>query len=159
MTDWLQSWLDNLCEVMAVTDRHGRQVRSYHVFDRNELPNSITSEDVPCAVSYVTDIQPQYSMGGPTLLFYQGQTEFHLTTDVKPVNVAYCMSIFEPIIRAAAGNMRLGATVESFTILQEQAGALQFSTYRNAEGRDDHQGVVVKWTVKQNISGDLVVSI
>lgn len=158
MTDWIQSWLDNLCEVMGVTDRHGKQVRSFHVFDRNELPDAITPESMPCAVSYVTDIQLQYSMGGPTLLFSTGQTEFHLTTDVKPANVAYCMSLFEPIVRACANDMQLGGTVEYFTILQNAGAALQFMTYTNADGRSDHQGVVVRWSVKQNISGDLTVS-
>ena len=157
MSNWIESWLDNLCAVMGVTDRHGKQVRSFMVFKRNELPLSILPEDVPCVVSYVTDVQPQYSSGGPTILFHQGQSEYHLTTDVSPSNVPYCMSLFEPILRAAAGSMKLSGTVELF-IIPEQAGSMQFITYRNAEGKDDHQGVVVKWTVKQNISGDLVVS-
>lgn len=158
MTDWMQGWLDTLCDVMRVTDRHGKQVNSFHVFTPNELPDAITPEMAPCAVSYVTDVQCQYSMGGPTLLFYTGQTEFHLTTDVKPANVEYCMSLFEPIIRACAGAMKLSNSVEYFTLVQDGGGALQFSTYRAPDGRDDHQGVVVKWMVKQNISGDLVVS-
>lgn len=158
MTDWIQSWMDKLCDVMSVTDQHGKQVTSFHVFDRNELPNAITPEMTPCAVSYVTDIELQYSVGGPTLLFFQGQTEFHMTNDVKPANVGYCMSLFEPIVRACAGNMRLSSTVEHFLIQQNNGQALQFMTYRNPDGRDDHQGVVVRWMVKQNISGDLVVS-
>ena len=158
MTDWLQSWLDNLCEVMSVTDRHGRQVRSFHVFDRNELPDAITPEDAPCAVSYVTDIQIEYSAGGPAHLYYYGQTEYHLTTDVKPANVAYCMSMYEPIVRACAGDMQLGGTVKHFTVLQNTAGALAFMTYTNIDGKPDHQGIVVKWYVNQVVSGDLVVS-
>lgn len=158
MADWLQNWLDNLCEVMTVTDRHGKQVRSFHVFDRNELPDAITPEDAPCAVSYVTDIQLEYSAGGPTHLYCYGQTEFHLTEDVKPANVAYCMSMYEPIVRACAGAMTLGGTVKHFTLLQNAPGALAFMTYTNIDGKPDHQGIVVKWYVNYVASGDLVVS-
>ncbi len=158
MTDWMQSWVDKVCEVMSVADRHGKPVTSFRVFTPNELPNAITPEMAPCAVSYVTDVQVEYSTGGPTLLFFTGQTEFHLTTDVKPANVEYCMSMFEPIVRACAANMKLTNTVEHFMVAQGAGNSLQFITYRNPDGRDDHQGVVVRWIVKQNISGDLTVS-
>jgi hypothetical protein len=157
MANWLQTWLDNLCTVMGVTDLHGRQVHSFTVFERNELPDAITPEMVPCAVSYVSECRAEYSLGGPTLLFWSGQTEFHLTTDVKPANIPYVLTFFEKVITAAAGNMKLSGTVELF-LINSDASAMQFATFRNAEGRDDHQGIVVRWNVKQPISGQLTVS-
>lgn len=157
MANWLESWFDKVCDVMAVTDVQGRQVHSYHVFDKNELPLAISTEMVPCAITYIGELNPEYSAGGPTLLFWTGQTEFHLTTDVKPANIAYVMSFFEKIITAAAAKMKLDGTVEMF-VIPSSGNAIQFATFKNPDGRDDHQGIVVKWSVKQNISGQLTVS-
>lgn len=157
MSNWLQSWLDEVCDVMAVTDLHGRTVQSFHVFSVNEMPDAISPEMTPCAISYITDCMPEYSTGGPTLLFWSGLTEFHLTSDVKPANIPYILTFFEKIITATAGNATLGGNVELFLIPGE-GNAMQFANYKNAEGRDDHQGMVVRWTVKQNISGQLTVS-
>lgn len=157
MANWLESWLDVLSKAMAVTDPHGQQVTSFAVFERNDMPDAISPEMIPCSYSYVQGCRAQYSLGGPTLLFWSGQTEFHLTTDVKPANIPYVLKFFEIILRAAAAEMKLSNSVELY-LIDDEENAMQFSTYRNADGRDDHQGIVVRWTVKQNISGDLEVS-
>jgi hypothetical protein len=158
MAESVETWLDELCRVFAVSDGE-RPIRSFLVFERNELPESITPEMTPCAVSYVTDLQLEYSTGGPTLFFWQGQTDLHLTRDVKTANVASIMKYYGRIVTAAAGNMKLNNLVEHFTILQGTAGSMQFVTYKHPiTGADDHQGIVVRWMVKQNVSGDYVVS-
>jgi hypothetical protein len=157
MANWLESWMDKVCDVMAVTDVRGVPVQSFKVFTRNELPEAITPEMIPCAVNYVQNCQPQYSSGGPTLLFWDGQTEFHLTQDVAPANIPYVLSFFEKVITAAAAEMTLDGTVELF-LVRNDAQALTFATYRNSQGQDDHQGIIVRWQVKQNISGQLTVT-
>lgn len=156
MADWLQSWMDKVAALMAVTDVHGAQVLSFLMFERNELPDAISPEMVPCAYSYVQGCQPQYSVGGPRIMFWNGQTEFHLTQDVKPANIPYVLSFFERILRAAAAKATLDGAVELF-LIPDEANAMQFITYQNMDGRDDHQGVIVRWNVKQPIS-DLTVS-
>jgi len=158
MADAVETWIDVLCKIFAIDAGSGGEVHSFVVFEKNELPAAITAEMVPCAVSYVTDVQLEYSIGGPTIFFCFGQTEFHLTTDVKPANISYLMPFFGRIFAAAARNMKLAGKVELFTILQNTAGALSFVTYKDAAGNDDHQGIVVKWSVKQNVSGQYPVS-
>src|SRR5688572_10039205 len=158
MANWLQTWFDNLCDVMAVTDIHGKQIHSFYIFKKNDYPDAITPEQIPCAVSYVSEPEVMYSEGGPNILFWRGQTEFHLTTDVKPANIPYILSFFEIIIRACAAKMKLNNTVEHFAILQKTPGAMQFATYKNARNEDDHQGVVIRWEVKQPVNADLTVS-
>lgn len=157
MSDWLQSWMDKVCAVMAVTGVDGVQVHSFKVFEKNEMPDAVTPEMVPCAVSYVQNCQPEYSMGGPSILFWNGQTEFHLTTDVKPANIPFVLSFFEKVLISAAANLQLSGTVELF-LIRNDAQAMTFATYRRADGADDHQGIVVQWQVKQVISGGLTVS-
>jgi hypothetical protein len=55
--------------------------------------------------------------------------------------------------------MQLDGLVEHFTILQNTSGAMQFVTFKHpVTGQDDHQGIIVKWFVKQNVSGEYTIS-
>lgn len=158
MANWLQTWFDALCDVMSVTGPDGKQVTSFYIFKREDYPQAISPEQIPCVVNYITNPELQYSEGGPNIILWNGQSEFHLTTDVKPSNIPFVIKFFEIIIRACAGKMQLSGTVAYFCILQNTKEAIQFITYRNPEGRDDHQGIILQWQVKQLINSDLVVS-
>lgn len=159
MADSVETFLDAICRAFAVSDGGLGKVRSFLVFERNELPESVTVEMVPCAVTYVTDMQLEYSTGGPTIFYWQGQTDFHLTKDVAMKNVGGVMKYFARIAAAAMKNATLGGLVELFIILQNAAGAMQFVTFKHpVTGADDHQGIVVRWSVKQVVSGQYVVS-
>jgi hypothetical protein len=68
------------------------------------------------------------------------------------------MPFFVRIFAAAAVNMKLSNKVELFQILNNTPGAMLFATYKNSDGRDDHQGIVVKWHVKHNVSGQYTIS-
>jgi len=157
MADAPETWIDYLCKVFNIADGRGGEVHSFVVFEKNELPAVVTPDMIPCAISYVTDMQVEYSAGGPTIFFNYGQTEFHLTTDVKPANISYILLFFGRIFAAAAQNMKLSGKAQHFTILQNTPGALTFVTYKDATGKDDHQGIVAKWFVKQSVSGQYTV--
>ncbi len=159
MTVSVETWLDEVCKVMAVSDGGLNNVRSFLVFSVNQMPEAITAEMSPCAVSYVTDMQVEYSEGGPTVFYWYGQTDFHLSKDVKIANVASIMKYFGRIFAVCAKNMQLGGLVEDFTILQKTPASLQFVTYKHPiSGQDDHQGIVVRWSVKQKVSGLYTIS-
>ena len=158
MAKEIKTWIDTLCRVFAIDDGQGGQVHSFVIFEKNELPAAITPEMIPCAVSYITDVQVEYSVGGPTIFFCYGQTEFHLTTDVKPANIAHILPFFELIFAAAARNAGLSAKVNRFEVLNNTPGAMLFATYKRPDGSDDHQGIVAKWLVKQNVSGQYTIS-
>lgn len=159
MADSVETFLDTLCRVFAVSDGGLGKVRSFLVFSTNQMPEAITADMAPCAVSYVTDMQLEYSEGGPTVFYWYGQTDFHLTRDVKIANVASVMKYFGRIASAAMQNMTLGGLVELFIILQKTANALQFVTFRHpVTNQDDHQGIVVRWFVKQKVSGQYTIS-
>lgn len=160
MAQSVEAWLDTLCKVWgAVSDGESGTVRSFLVFERNELPNSwITAVEGPCAASYVDSMQPEYSTGGPTLFFWSGLTEFHLTPDVKPANASMVMLYFSRIFAAAAANMKLSNSVEHFFI-QNTENAIQMVTFNHpVTNQPDHQGIMVRWAVKQNVSGQYTVS-
>ena len=159
MADSVETFLDAICKAFAVSDGGLGKVRSFLVFERNELPEAITADMAPCAVTYVTDMQLEYSTGGPTIFYWQGQTDFHLTKDVAMKNVASVMKYYGRIAAAAMQNATLGGLIELFIILQNTDGAMQFVTFKHpVTGQDDHQGIVVKWSVKQSVSGQYSVS-
>lgn len=156
----VETWMDTLCKVWGtVSDGDGGTVRSFLVFERNELPGSfVTAVEGACAASYVDSLQLEYSAGGPTLFFWSGLTEFHLTPDVKPANASAVMLYFARIVAAAMQNVKLSNTVEHFFILNTE-NALQMVTFNHpVTGQPDHQGILVRWQVKQNVSGDYTVS-
>lgn len=159
MADSVETFLDALCKVFAVSDGGLGNVRSFLVFANNQMPESVTAEMTPCAISYVTDMQLEYSEGGPTVFYWYGQTDFHLTRDVKIANVASIMKYFGRIAAAAMQNMTLGGLVELFIIMQKTPNALQFVTFRHpVTNQDDHQGIIVRWYVKQKVSGQYTIS-
>lgn len=153
------AWLDALAAVWDIDNGRGGTVRSFRVFQKNELPNAITPGMAPCAISYPGKLEIEYSLGGPSILWWTGQTEFHLTEDCKPANLAYILPYYVRIIKAAAANMTLGGLVESFMLLRNDPEAIQKMTYLNADGSDGHEGLLVKWKIKHNISGLLTCSL
>ncbi len=149
--DGADKWLDALCKIFAI-NVGGRDIKSFVVFERDELPAAINIETIPCAVSYITDCQPEYSTGGAFKLYWSGETDFHITKDVKPSNIPVIMRCYPKILAAAAANITLGGTVMDFTI-PNVSGAMRFMTYLNTDNKPDHQGVVVRWNVMQHVSG------
>jgi len=155
----VEDWLDALCVIWANIDLpdNGGKLKSYRVFTVNELPSSpILAAQAPCAASYVDDPQVSYNEMGCSI-FWGGVTEFHLTKDVKPSNIKGIMLFYRKILATAIANMDLNgiAGVSAFQILQKTPGAMRAWTFEHpATNLPDHQGIVVRWMVTQNVAGD-----
>ena len=151
------SWIDKIAEVFQIVDREGAQLRSFKLAELDDFPNRITSTNTPCVVHYITDCQPLYSMGGPTILHWMGQSDFHLTHDVKPANLGRILQFYPLILAAAMSDVQLGGTVAHF-VIPDQPGAMRMVTYRDENGAESHQGIEVRWQVKQSVSGSYTIS-
>lgn len=149
-----ENWIEELAKIWQIADGKGGTLRS---FGMTNMPDAVTATMAPCVYSYPLGCKPQYSEGGPTILWWTGRSEFHLTEDVKVGNVPYVVSFFRRILIAAMGNMRLNGTVTLF-LIPEDDNAMQFITYKRNDGADDHQGIVVNWQVEQTVSGYYTVS-
>lgn len=158
MTDDLRTaelWIDALAKIWEFSDGALGAVHSYRVFERNEVPAAIT--DFPSALSFPIDLQAEYSTGGPTILIWQGTTEFHLCGDLKPSNLAYILPFYGRILGAAAGNMTLGGTVKYFQLVNGP-GAIQLVRFSDPATGASHHGLKAAWTIKQNITGSITIS-
>ena len=154
MADSLELWIDTLADLFAVGDgKTGGLIKSYRLFSLNEFPGAVTSQMVPCAMSYVTGCRPEYSQGGGVELHWTGQTDFHLTQDVKPANLPYILPFFGRIIAAAAANITLSGKVHNFVIADDEQALRLVSFMAGEPPVEDHQGIVVRWLVKQIASG------
>jgi hypothetical protein len=164
----VEDWLDNLCDVWkSITLENGTKLKSYRVFSPNELPSApIMAVNAPCVASYVDDCEVQISESGHNVLGWYGISEFHITKDVKPSNYREVMLFYRKILAAAFASYMLtnvatgsGGNGGHFTILQNTQGAMRFTQFLNpATGVPDHQGIVVRWYVHQNVGAGYPLS-
>jgi len=151
------TWIDTLAELFTIEDRRGAKLRSYKQAELKDLPEHITGSQAPCVVHYVINCSPLYSLGGPTILYWTGKSDFHLFKDVKPANFSEALPFFPVILAAAMSDMQLGGTVNQF-VIPETGNAIRFVTFRNLDGSESHQGLEVNWTVKQTVTGSYTIS-
>ena len=159
MTDTrtVELWLDTLNAVWAFEYGRGQVVRTPKCCTKNEFPESLPdlADNGPIALSWVTAVKPSYGADGsswPTVLIWQGETELHLAPDVKKSNLAFILPFYGRIINAAKTNITLGGLVTHFILVEEDNLALSVLKYGDEV---PHHGIVVRWEVKQNLSGQI----
>lgn len=152
----IEQWIDALADVWSeIDDGLGGQVRSYHMFDKAEFPDSIN--EFPSAVSYVTPgVFSEYSAGN-SIDVWQGKTEFHLTKGSDKSLLPYAHRFFARIRNAAAAHMKLGGAVDYFTLRQEGDVNIQGPVLLSFGGEDPHWGLIAYWTVKENVSTEVII--
>lgn len=149
----VEEWIDQVCKVWAtVPDGKGGAVRSYSVYERDEFPESIAT--FPCAITYVTSVIDQYSLGGPNIDHWEGITEFHLFPTTDKRNYPAIMLFFARIRNAAAANMKLNNLVNFFMLRQGDEPSIEGPVRLTYASEPEHHGLIVHWIVKDNVTGD-----
>lgn len=135
----------------TVKDGKGKAVVSYP-FDK--LPEAITT--VPCALSFFepSSMDADYSMGGLNTVFWRGQTEFHLTKDLRKASASYIWQFYRQIIAAAAKSLTLNGLVQEFIV--NSSKSIDFSSLQYGD-ETEHWGLVVHWTILESLVGKLTV--
>jgi hypothetical protein len=156
-TTTVEKWIDTLNAVWAFEYGRGQVVRTPKVATKNEFPEAITdlADKGPIALSWPLTVKPSYgasSSSFPTILIWNGMTELHLAPDMKKTNLAFILPFFGRIINAAKTNATLGGLVQHFILLEEDNLALSVLQYGEEA---PHHGIVVRWEVKQNLSGQI----
>jgi hypothetical protein len=146
-------WIDRIAIIFEIADGKGGTLTSYRPYDKGEFPEAIN--DFPCAIHYITDVRNQYSLGGPCIDYYNGVSEFHLVASTAKSLLPYCMTFLTRIRDAAAANMNLGGRCDHFLLRMDEPSqqgpvALQYGD------ENPHWGIVVRWEVKENVTGDFV---
>jgi hypothetical protein len=150
----VENWIDEIAKLAAVDDGRGGKVHSYRVFERAEFPESLSV--FPCALTYTVSVQSIYSDSGPCIDMWRGHTEYHLTPTIDKSQYPFIMRFFARIRNAFALHRKLGGKVEYCTLLTEEPGIVGpvILTYGSEE---PHLGIIVKWLVKENTSGQFTL--
>ena len=159
MTDTrtVELWIDALNKVWAFEYGRGQSVRTPLCSTKNEFPEALTDlgDKGPIALSWPLYFDPTYgapSSSIPTILITHGETELHLTPDVKKTNIAFIQPFIGRILYAAKTNIALGGLVSYFVL--ENANNLQISVLQYGN-EAPHHGIVINWIVKQDLSGQI----
>ena len=144
-------WIDEITEVWEFNNGKGGLVKSYRLYENNEFPEALSV--FPCAISYVTSVETQYSLGGPCIDTYEGVTEFHLVPNVSKVNIPYILPFFKRIRDAAAAHMNLGGLVAWWMLKTGGEPSISLVTLQYG-AENPHLGLMVRWSCKENVTGD-----
>jgi len=151
----VETWIDDITRLWdQVSDGRGGSVRSYRVYEKDDFPEALS--DFPCALTYSTEVENVYSLGGPLVDLWQGVTEFHLFPNVDKRNFPAIMKFFARIRNAASGSMTLGGKVAHFLLRNANSGgaSIQGPVVLQYGGEEPHHGLLVFWEVNENCSGD-----
>jgi hypothetical protein len=156
-TRTIETWIDALNAVWAFEYGRGQIVRTPKCSTQNEFPESLPdlSDKGPIALSWPINVQAKYgdtNSSQSTILFWTGETELHLTPDVKKTNLAFILPFFGRILAAAKANSTLGGLVTSFHLDETNAMELDILQYGSEA---PHHAIVIRWTVKQDLSGQI----
>ena len=148
----VETWIDQIAILCGqIDDGRGSLVRSYHVFDKDEFPAGLTQ--YPCAIHYTTGVQSTFSDGGPAYDVWKGCSEFHLVPNVDKNQFPYILRYFARIRNAFALHRTLGGLVKCLWIDPNEDPNIQGPVTFQYGSEDPHLGLLVKWLVKENVSG------
>ncbi len=150
MTYGLASWGKALTDVWGEVVVEKKRVISYG-FDK--VPESLNV--FPSAISFITDVDPAYSLGGPCRAVYPGKTEFHVTGSLLRSQMGFVMKFMDEVIKTAAKHITLGGLVVDFKINPNGVRLMQGSW----GNENEHFVIEVSWTVQENQSGRYTVSV
>lgn len=151
----IQDWIDTVVEVWRIDIGDFKQVKSPYIFKEQQFPAAISpADDFPIALTFLASTQPVYSKGYKKITWY-GQTEFHITPDLKKSHNPELMLWPSRILLAAAAKVQLsgsGADISNFVILDQRDGidgpvALKYGD------EAAHWGFVVNWKVDESLAG------
>jgi hypothetical protein len=153
----VETWIDEIADLAGTVDNgKGGKVRSYQVFKKAEFPESLTV--YPCALTYTSEVRPEYSLGGPCVDMWYGITEFHLAPGVAKSNYPFIMRFFARIKAAFALHMTLGGKVAYVQLRIDEPG-LQGPVTLQYGDEEPHLGIVARWVVKESTTGQFTVGV
>jgi hypothetical protein len=127
------------------------------MIERAEFPESINpASDLPIALSIPSQVEVEYSAGGPKIMIWRGVTEFHITGDASKKHLPALIPFFGLIVKAAASNPTLNHKVELF-VIETRADSIQGPMALQYGNESPHWGFVVNWWVKERVDGEIVV--
>lgn len=144
VTDWMPTLKAKVTEITEILQVH----------TMDELPATI--QVFPSALITVLSGTFEYSVGGPCLDFTTVQVAIYLAGQILPEAYGGAVPLIQKMRDKLAANIKLGGLVDHILpaegLSYEGPGSLR---YGDKEGLI---GIVFRYTVKENVTGDFTVS-
>lgn len=151
----IETWIDQLNAVWGVEYRRNDTVDTPKCVGRNDFPESLPGlGSRPVAISYPVDVDFEYgdpSSSWPTKAVWRGQSEIHLTPDLKKSNLPFILPFFRRLLHAAIASHTLGGLVDEFHLRQP---SMELSQVKYGS-ENEHYAIVIYWQVSENLTGKL----
>src|SRR3990167_4164437 len=157
----VENWIDAIVDVWNTVESHkGGTIRAFYCYKRDEFPEALPAELIPCVLTYTVSLDPDIPAPA-SHEHWRGVSEFHLFPDNSKANIPQAMLYFAKIRNAAALNMKLGGLVDYF-LLRSNATRI---TGSGIEGpvdlrygtEDPHTSLLVHWLVKEDVTTEVTV--
>jgi hypothetical protein len=155
----VSDWIDKIAQKWESLEYEGKTIRSYKVYERGEIPESLSPEVMPCAITIMEGSLGDYAAGGSWEYIY-GRTEFHLVPTAAKEHTPRLLDFYRLIRDEAVTGISLGGTVDLFS-LRPGEGELMIRGPVEMQYGDEpwHWGFVVTWQVKENVSTEVTVAV
>lgn len=155
----VSDWIDEIAKKWETLRYEGKNIRSYKVYERGEIPESLAPENMPCAITLIEGSFGDYSAGG-SWEYIQGRTEFHLIPVAAKEHYPRLLDFYKLIRNEAVTGISLEGNVDSFSLIPGEGGFFIRGPVELQYGDEPwHWGFVVTWQVKENVSTEVSVTV
>ena len=158
----ITSWIDDLATMWAEMSTPTTRVETFKLVGKDEFPDVLTLEPgVVMALTFPPKIDIDYSMGGPSLEFFHGVTELHVMSSGNRKYLPSLMKWIEPIKRVAKAHLTLHGKVNWFVLTQEDGHSIEPAVlnYGTEDAPQWHLGLIIRWKVHEDTSGDYPIEL
>jgi hypothetical protein len=143
ITDWMPTLKTKVAEIRGLVQIH----------TMDELPGTL--QVFPSAIITVIAGAFEYSVGGPCIDLHEVQITIFLANQVLPEANALALPFIAGIRDKLAANIKLAALVDHILPADGRTydgpGAVRY-------GDKEHTGIIFRYMVKENVTGDFTVS-
>lgn len=151
----VELWIDAVAKLYDGIRIGNKSIRSFRIYEKDEFPESIKGDEIPCALTYTTDVLCEY---GNTVCFdyWKGKTEIHWTPNVDKSKYPEIMLLFKQIRNAFALHRTLGGKV-AYIQLDTEGPSIQGPVVFTYGDEVTHLGLLVHWIVKEQTGGEITL--
>lgn len=143
ISDWMPTLKTKVAEISGLEQVH----------TMDELPGTL--QVFPSAIITVTGGGFDYSVGGPCIDIHEVQITIYLAAQILPEANALALPFIAGMRDKLAANIRLGGLVDHILPAEGRTydgpGAVRY-------GDKEHTGIIFRYLLKENVSGDFTVS-
>lgn len=155
----VSDWIDTLAKKWETLRYEGKNIRSFKLYERGEIPESLSPENMPCAINIMEGSLGDYSAGGSWEYVF-GRTEFHLVPTAAKEHYPRLLDFYKLIRNEAVTGISLSSKVSDFELVPGEGGHMIRGPVELQYGDEPwHWGFVVTWRVKEDVSTEVSVTI